>query len=662
MVPPLTPPLGFSFSGVHAGIKPHRKDLALVVSEVPCAAAGCFTRNLARAAAVRDAAARLPAEGIRAVVVNAGNANALTGERGEADVRAVLAATANTLSLPESAILSASTGVIGVPLPVPKIEAALPALARGLGPDPLPAAQAILTTDTRVKMAEREARLDGRTIRLFAICKGSGMIAPSLATTIAVICTDAAIAPALLQKALRRAMETTFHALTVDGDTSTNDSVFALANGLAQNAPIEAEGEDFDRFAAALEDLCRDLVRQIARDGEGATKLVEFRVEGVESDALARDLARACAGSALVKAALFGCDPAWGRILSTIGARAAGLGVPLDPAAATVRIQGEVVYRAGIVPFDREGLQARLREPAVEVVVELGRGPGSGEAWGCDLSYEYVRINADLASFLVQTPSGGIAKDERLTRHTPGFKVSLLLQALSYIRRFAGTRCVVHLGASAIREGPPLSVVANDLLLLRSVGLSPIIVHGIPNGERPSEGFIEIHRALVGLLNQDEGGAIGISGEDGALFRGEGENFSVNHAFLEMLVGKGYIPVIAPIGIGEDGRSRVLDADRVAAEVALSLGAQKLVFLSDVPGILVGGNLRPELDAVQAEELLRSGVVEGGMARKLRAIRHALEKGVRQAHVIDGRPPHGIISELFTDKGIGTLVRPGERE
>lgn len=655
----MTPPLGFSFSGLHAGIKPYRKDLALVFSEAPAAAAGCFTANLARAAAVLDAESRLPAEGMRGVVVNAGNANALTGPEGERDLKAVLAATAKALSLSPEVLVSASTGVIGVPLPVHKIEAALPALAKGLGSDPLPAAEAILTTDTRVKMAERRITLGGREVRLFAICKGAGMIAPQLATMIAVICTDCAISAELLQKALRLAMGRSFNALTVDGDMSTNDAVFALANGLARNPRIEEEGEDFRTFAESLADLCRELARQIARDGEGATKSVEIEVRGVADDELALELARAIAGSSLVKAALFGCDPSWGRILSTVGARAATLGAKLDPAAATVSIQECVVYDRGLVPFDRDHVQTRLREPECRVVVDLHQGEGASTAWGCDLTYEYVRINADLP--LVQTASGGIAKDERLTRNTPGFKVSLLLQALSYIRRFAGSRCVVYLGASAMREGPPLSTVANDLLLLRSVGLSPIIVHGIPNEEAPSEGFIETHRALVGHLNQEEGGAVGISGEDGALFRVRDPlgTFEVNRDFLEMLVGKGYIPVIAPIGIGPDGQGRVLDSDRVAAEVALSVGAQKLVFLSNVPGILREDRLVSELSAAQLEALMEGGEVQGGMLRKLHAIRRALEGGVAQVHVIDGRPPHGIISELFTDRGVGTLVRKG---
>ena len=658
MVPTLTPPLGFSFSGVHAGIKPHRPDLALVFSEVPCAAAGCFTRNLARAAPVRAAAARLPTAGIRAVVVNSGNANALTGAAGEEAVRRIVAAAARALGVAESAVLTASTGVIGVPLPTAKIEAALPALARSLGPDPLPAARAILTTDTRVKTSTAEIRIGGETVRLLAIAKGAGMIAPSLATTIAVICTDAAIAHPLLQKALSRAMDTTFHALTVDGDTSTNDSVFALASGLARNPPIVEEGPDFEAFAAALREVCRDIVRQIARDGEGATKLVEFRVSGVESDALARELARACAGSPLVKAALFGCDPNWGRILAAVGARAASLGATLDPAAAEVRIQREPVYRRSPLAFDREALRARLREPEVTVEVELGSGPGAAEAWGCDLSYDYVRINADLVATLTQTPTGGIARDERLERHTPGFKVSLLLQALGYIRRFAGTRCVVYLGGAAIRQGPPLPLVAEDLLLLRSVGLRPIVVHGIPDDGR-GESFLEVHRGLVDLLGREDGKAIGIFGEDGALFRGAGADFTVNREFLTLLVEQGYTPVIAPVGIGEDGTGRALDPDRVAAEVALAVGARKLVFLSDVPGVRVDGALRSELDAEEVDALLRSGAVEGGMARKLEAIRRALDGGVRQAHVIDGRTPHGIIAELFTDRGIGTLVGAG---
>lgn len=654
-------PLGFSFSGVHAGIKPHRKDLALVVSEVPCAAAGCFTANLAAAAPVVDAKRRLPSAGIRAVVVNSGNANALTGAQGDRDAAWMVEQTAQALGVDPAEVVSASTGVIGVPLPTGPIGAALPALVAGLGPDPLPAAEGILTTDTRVKTAARTLTIGGEEVRIFAICKGSGMIAPQLATMIAVITTDCAIEPALLQAALGRAMGESFNSLTVDGDMSTNDAVFALANGCAGNPKIAAEGPEWEAFTATLEDLCEDLARQIAKDGEGATKMVEVEVCGVETKEIAADLSKAIAGSSLVKAALFGCDANWGRILATIGARAGSQGFDLDPSQATVWMQEIPVYQGGAIATD-EALATRMREPEIRVRVDLHRGDASAKAFGCDLSYDYVKINADHASLIVQTPTGGVAKDDRLTRYGPGFKVSLLLQALSYIRRFAGTRCVVHLGGAAIAKGPALQTVADDLLLLRSVGLSPILVHGGESARDWERRALvgSVNRALVSCLNNEGGDAVGVSGQDGALFRARAdEGFEVNGAFLDLLLSKDYLPVIAPVGIGSDGKPHDLDGDRVAAQVAIATGATKLVFLSDVPGILDGDRLVTEWSASALAERLERGGIEAGMAAKARAILHAIDGGVEQVHVIDGRMHHGIIAELFTDPGVGTLVTKG---
>src|SRR5258708_13643868 len=249
----LMTPKGFLWAGVQAGIKPNRKDLALVYSEVPCAAAGCFTQNLAKAAPVIYAEKRLPAEGIRAVVINSGNANALTGPEGLTDVNTVCEAVAKELRVAAGAVLSASTGVIGLRLPAHKIVAAAPALASSLKADAVLPAQALMTTDTRIKLSARSVQIDGKEVTLTCICKGSGMIAPSLATMIAVVATDCAITPPMLSGALQRAMRRSFNALTVDGDMSTNDCVLALANGRARNPPIAHPGPPLDAFSAAPE-------------------------------------------------------------------------------------------------------------------------------------------------------------------------------------------------------------------------------------------------------------------------------------------------------------------------------------------------------------------------------------------------------------------------
>jgi len=694
-------PQGFKFAGLHAGIKPNRKDLALVVSETPCSAAGCFTQNLAKAAPVIDGEARLPASNVHAVIINSGNANALTGPEGLADVKLVREALGAELRLPASAVLTASTGVIGHRLPVHKLVAAIPRAVASLKPEAELAAEAILTTDTRVKMSTRTIQLPGadgsmKEVTLSAICKGSGMIAPELATMIAVVTTDAAITPQALAVALRGSMARSFNSLTVDGDMSTNDCVFALANGLAGNAVLSDPCAALTTFCDALNDLCLQMAKEIAADGEGATKLLEVVVSGAPSFEIAQDLAKAIAGGSLVKAAIFGADPNWGRILAAAGARAGTKGYPVDPAAAKVRVQGVVVYDRAPTGVDNSTLKARMRSPEILVELELGTGPGTSTAFGCDLSYDYVKINADYTSLIVPTESGGVAKDDRLSNYSPNFKVSLLVEALSYIQKFTGTRCVIKYGGAAMVKDSLKKSFCNDISLLRSVGLRPIVVHGGgPEITRTLEKlggkaeFVDgmrvtntsdlkvvemvltgsINTELVTLLNQENGHAVGVSGKDGGLLRAKklqtggrdlgqvGEVTRVNKDFLEMLLNQGYVPVISPIGIGEDdGQSYNINADAVAAKVAAAIGAQKLIYLSDVAGVLKAGELVPELTAADLRALLDDGTIQGGMKAKVLSILEALNNGVTSVHLIDGRVPHSIIGELFTDRGVGSLV------
>jgi len=693
----LNVPKGFLWAAVQAGIKPNRKDLALVFSESPCAAAACFTRNLAKAAPVLDAENRLPAEGIRAVVVNSGNANALTGPEGLEDVRTVCEAVAKQLRIPAGAVLSASTGVIGVRLPAHKIVAATPALAASLKADPLPAAEAIMTTDTRTKLAARTVRIGAKDVTLTCICKGSGMIAPSLATMIAVVATDCAIKPHILASALQQAMGRSFNALTVDGDMSTNDCVFALANGAAGNAPITDPGPALEAFSAALEDLCRQMAKEIAADGEGATKLLDITVEGTSEEEIALDLAKACAGSSLVKAAIFGADPNWGRVLASIGARAGTAGYSIEPADARVTVQDVAVYDRAPLAYDASVLKARMREPEVRVVVDLRRGESKAQAWGCDLSYDYVKINADYTSLIVTTPDGGVAKDDRLSNYSPTFKVKLLVDALGYIQKFSGTRCVIKYGGAAMVKESLKRLFCEDIRLLRAVGLRPVVVHGggpeitrtleklggkaeFVDGQRVTNAadvkVVEmvltgsINTELVTLLNGNGSAlAVGVSGKDGGLIRARklvqegrdlgqvGEVTQVNRVFLEMLLQQGYVPVISPVGLGEDGQSYNINADNVAAEVAVAIGAQKLIYLSDVPGILKAGELIGQLTGADLRALTDDGTITGGMKAKARSILKVLSAGVQSVHLLDGRVPHSIIGELFTDHGVGSWIR-----
>ncbi|MGZ3419231.1 MAG: bifunctional glutamate N-acetyltransferase/amino-acid acetyltransferase ArgJ [Polyangiales bacterium] len=625
-------PQGFRYAGVHAGIKAVRRDLALFESEAPCAVAGLFTVNRARAWPIEDAAARVPGAGFRALIVNSGNANALTGEQGKRDVGALHAAWARSLGVEPSAVLSASTGVIGVRLPVEKLSQAK--LAENRRTTIEGAAEAILTTDTRPKLA-------GRTVgkaTIAACAKGSGMVAPSLATMLAVITTDAEIAPAELQAILARVVDQTFLDLVIDGEMSTNDAVFAMANGLA--GPVDP-GE----FEAALVEVCRELARMIAEDGEGATKTITVRVDGAPDRASARDVARAIAGSTLVKAAVFGADPNWGRVLATVGARTATRGIPFDPRQARLVLQGVTVFSQGEpAAIDAAQLRKQLRRPEVSIDVTIGEGPGSGEALGCDLSYDYIKINADYAATIQASPEGVVARDDRLASYTPALKRAIVVEALSYIADFSGKRAVVCVRGESLVKDSLRASFASDINLLDAAGLQPIVVH-----ESGTSG------ELVALLNQESARAVGISGKDGGLLRAKkGEIPRADPELLELLLSRGYVPVIAPIALGDDGEPHALETHAAAAALALVAKAEKLIYLADAPGIMQGGELLSELTAAELRAKIESGVVSGDALAE--SVLVALDGGIPRVHVVDGRMPHGVVAELFTDRGVGTLV------
>ncbi|MBI2389808.1 MAG: bifunctional glutamate N-acetyltransferase/amino-acid acetyltransferase ArgJ [Deltaproteobacteria bacterium] len=689
-------PKGWTYAGVHAGIKAVRRDLALFASEAPCVAAALLTQNKAKAAPIVDLAPRLPGEGFRALVINSGNANALTGEAGVADVRALNAGFAGALGVQADQVISTSTGVIGVRLPAAKLIAAAPRAIEALRSGIEAAAEAILTTDTRPKLAHRVVRVGGRDVTIAACAKGSGMIAPQPATMLAVLPTDAPILLHDLQAILARATAGTFGDLVIDGETSTNDAVFALANGLAGGAPLE--GRELHAFADATHELCEELARSIAEDGEGATKSIEVLVDAAADGESARELAHAVAGSILVKTAVFGADPNWGRVLAAMGARAAARDLAFDPARATVRIQGVTVFAKGEpIAFDPPSLKARMREPRVRIDVDLGLGAHQGRGLGCDLSYDYVKINADYTSLITASAEGVVTKDDRLTNYTPGFKRALLVEALSYIAKFAGKRAVVCVRGDALVKDSLKATFAADINLLDAAGLLPIVVHGGgeeitrtleklgasrreivrseggPLGHEVGEAdpkMVEmvltgrVSNELVSLLNQEQARAVGISGKDGGLLRAKrsegrhGEIVSVDVTLLELLLGKEYVPVISPIGLGDDGEGYSLDTHAAAAEIAVALKADKLILIADAPGILQEGELISEMTAAQLSEKIAQGIVVGGMLELAHSALRAIAGGVARVHVVDGRVPHGVIAELFTDRGVGTLITP----
>ena len=439
----ITAPKGFRASGIAAGMKPSgAPDLALIVSDSDAIAAGVFTTSQVRAACVdycQDLLEEKPAA--RAILCNAGQANACTGKEGMQNAIASATDTAAALNLSPNQILTASTGVIGQQIKIDKLKAGIPSLVASLsatGSDS--AAQAIVTTDLVTKSIALEMQLGDRPVRIGGIAKGSGMIHPNMATMLAFVTCDAAVSPQLWQDMLRRATEKSFNQITVDGDTSTNDCLLALANGESRTPAITEAGPEADRLEAMLTAVCVHLAKAIARDGEGATCLIEVSVTGAMSDRAASQIARTVAGSSLVKSATFGRDPNWGRIAGAAG-RA---GIPFDQSELSIRLgdftlmskgtpqsfdraaasqylaqqaerstlaMSQVLITAGALastehsndlvvaetlsPFERQKLEADALNHPVQIAIDVGTGGGKGLAWGCDLSYDYVKINAE---------------------------------------------------------------------------------------------------------------------------------------------------------------------------------------------------------------------------------------------------------------------------
>ncbi|HEU5298035.1 MAG TPA: bifunctional glutamate N-acetyltransferase/amino-acid acetyltransferase ArgJ [bacterium] len=389
----ITAARGFRAAGIHAGIKASRPDLALIVSDTLASAAGVFTTNLVKAAPVLVSQERIQSGAAQAIVVNSGNANACTGAQGMADAREMAALTAAALGIAEEFVLVGSTGVIGIPMPMDALRGGIPMLPPALSADGgQAAAEAILTTDAFTKTAAVRLPLKGTTVTIGGMAKGAGMIHPEMATTLCFLTTDAAVPAPLLRRALREAVDRSFNAISVDGDTSTNDTVFLLANGHAGHAPLlEEDGEDVARFTAALTAVAAELARLVVKDGEGATKVITVTVRGARSTADARRVMRTVTTSPLVKTAIYGGEPNWGRILAAAG-RA---GADLAPDLAEIAIAGVPVVRggqglAGAMPRAAEG----MAQAEYEIVLDLHLGEGEATGWTCDLNEGYVKINA----------------------------------------------------------------------------------------------------------------------------------------------------------------------------------------------------------------------------------------------------------------------------
>ena len=392
---------GFRAAGIHVGVKTHatwKKDVALIVSDVECAAAGVFTKNVVKSAPIHVTKAHLVNGKARAVIANSGNANACAPQ-GEENAEKMCAAAAKAIGCAPEDMVVASTGVIGQTLNISVIEEGMPALYAALARSDEAsdaAAHVIMTTDTVKKEVAVETVIGGKTVRMGGIAKGSGMIHPNMGTMLCFLTTDCAISPEMIKTALLETVNVSFNRISVDGDTSTNDTCCVLANGLAGNAPITEKGEDYDAFLEALQALCVTLAKKMASDGEGARHLLTCTVSGAKEEAQAETIAKSVISSTLTKAAIFGADANWGRVLCAMGYS----GAEFDPETVDVSFAsaaGEIaVCQQGRgLPFDEDLAKKILTEHDVEILVDLHSGSAQCTCWGCDITYDYIKINGD---------------------------------------------------------------------------------------------------------------------------------------------------------------------------------------------------------------------------------------------------------------------------
>jgi len=617
---PVAMPKGFSWAAGRCGIKQGRPDLGVILSQPPAAAAGCLTQNLVRAPCVTRNASLLPGESIGAVLVNSGNANALNGRKGTSTNEQIAAELATLLDVPPAAVLTASTGSIGHPLPVDLVVRALPTLLEQRGADAAGFAKAILTTDTCTKVAHLSVVLPGcdRPISVLGVAKGSGMIHPNMATTLGFVCTDAGIATPVLQGMLSGIVSDTFNAITVDGDMSTNDMVIALANGASG---VEVTDAQQDAMRVALMAVVDSLAEQVARDGEGATRLLEVEVTGAPDRAMARAIARGVCSSSLVKCSVFAGQPDFGRIACAAGQAATENGIPLDPDRMTIGAQGIVLYSPqGPETVRTADVLRRLRDDVVRWTVDLGSGDASFVARGCDLSYDYVRINADEESHLEESAEGTQVRNPSLGAYSPRLRHQLLVEGLTYVRRFTALKMLVYVPPTVGGVGLPENL-AQDLALCLDAGLRPAIAV-------PTEAAAELLRKRV-----SEAGHFTSS-------------VAPDPTRLSRLLDRGHLCVLVkpqpdPAGI---------------VDLAIKIGAQKLIMLTNESGLR---DSHGHVQRVSPENLLmglQRGRFDPTHADTLVLARHAMTRGVPALHLVDARLPHAIVGELFTDDGIGSLI------
>ena len=621
-------PAGFSFGGTHAGIKRSRSDLALLMctSAHGAVAAGCFTQNRVRAACVDRGEGLMPARGVRAVVVNSGNANAMTGEAGKQDDAKMAGLVADALGVGATSVLTNSTGVIGVPLPVDKIAKAVPSLVASVREASSSAdfGQAILTTDTCPKSVEAVIDTPFGEVRLFGVAKGSGMIHPNMATTLGYVTTDLAIEPDDLQALLSQQIVTSFNAISVDGDTSTNDTVYVLASGESKVNYAEVKSS----FEAALRGVLQSLAKQVARDGEGATRLMEVQVSGAPTAEAAHQIARTICSSSLFKCSIFAGEAGWGRLACAAGQAACEAGFDLDPMAFEIKAQGQTIFARGEILDLPEAFERKLLSDTIVWELDVAAGAYGFTAWGCDLSYDYVRINADESLQIEITPDGRVGRNLSLQSYTPKLKHQLLVDGLSYVRRFSGMRVMVAAEGSVLNKPALASGLAKDLELMLDAGMRPVVVLTDENAER---GASELEDAFADRL--------------------------YHLARVEDLPDKNQARIQPRL---DRGQACLLAIPNARAEQVVSLAARlgvgKLLCIGDDQGLHDAMGLRERLTPQEAQIGLESGELSTSADGFGELARLGVREGLPAIHLVDGRMPHALVAELFTDQGVGTLI------
>ena len=697
----VTAPKGFRAWGVHCGVKSKKadkKDLALILSDQECAAAAVYTMNRVKAAPLYVTMEHLEDGTAWGVAANSGNANACCPMSHEyAEEMARLAARA-TGRAPADFVV-ASTGVIGQTLNIAAIRAGMPEAAAGLtaGPEGSDAAaRAIMTTDTVKKELALACSIGGRTVTLGAIAKGSGMIHPNMGTMLCFVTTDCAITREMLSEALREVVPRTFNRVTVDGDTSTNDMCAVLANGMAGNPLIEWKDDGYTVFLKALRQLCQELARAIAGDGEGASRLITCAVREARSEESAERLAKAVVGS----------PPGEGRHVRRrrkLGPGAVCHGLlqgPLPP-----RVCGHFLLLrrgcCGRLPGRHGSGLRRGGRPEHPLPGRGGhrRPPPRGRARGHLLGLRPdVRICEDQRRLQNMR---GAARAPLPKEANPMSDVTLraqvLAEALPYIQKYYGKTIVIKYGGSAMISRELREAVIGDVILLSLVGIHVVVVHGggpeisamlkklgkesrFVDGLRCTDAETmdvvqqvlcgKVNKNLAATLNRRGGRAIGLCGLDAGLFQARlldakyglvGELARVDPAPVRDYLTAGYIPVVSTVAQGVDGENAYnINADTAAARLAVALGAEKLILLTDVHGLLRDpadeSTLLQKVGLSEVPLLVREGVIQGGMIPKVECCVEAVRSGVERTHILDGRIPHSILIELLSDEGIGTMI------